>query len=523
MIHLDLDSLYLRIGGASTTELKLVDSVTSYTIDGAWFSKAYKKRNVDGSRAWDGKQHLLSYSNSTGYKVHSGCAGDVCQALRANGLKFEYVDRRPVPPQSCDHQWTGLILTEDGVRDFEARPYQVEAAEAVLSTSFPLGRCMVKLPIRSGKTVVAAMILGALNIPSIFVTTSELLLDQTVKLYQVMFGSKVGVVGGGMWDPADLTVATIQTLHAHMGQPEYKLLMERADCVIFDEVHHFTGQTRPPKKSNTQEKRKPQTPEEKKAAAERKKKVKSDSERSHWKDIILKCPANWKLGLSATIYVDITKANEKPGIWLKAATGNICYEVTTKKMIEGGYLLRPAVEMYRVVGPNIVGDWAEDEIYRRGIVNYVNRNKLLQGLAKAEADDGGLLMVHAHHHEHIDKLYELLTSVGILTAKLSGKTTKKQRHDALDALQGHRIQAVVGNIFGEGLDVPKVDVVIVAEAGDSRKKTLQRLRNLTPSRGKRYVKVIDFMDEHEPHLLKQSRSRLRAYKAEDAFDVRVIG
>ena len=508
MVKLELGSLYLTVSGADSAILKVVDSVTSYQVEGAWYSSAFR------SKAWDGKVHLTTFSRTNGYRVYSGCAADVVSALMNEGIQFEFTDLRRVPAPTVDHGWTGIIATPHGPENFAPRPYQVEAAKAMLRDSFPLGRCMLKLPIRSGKTVLAAMIIGALQVPTLFVVSSDLLLEQTVKLYRSMFSTPVGVIGAGSWDPTNLTVATIQTLHGHVGTPEFTALMEHVDLAIWDECHHFSPGAKIAKAAAAVSA---------KAAAAGKTVKKKDA--AGWKDVVVRCPAYYKVGLSATIYLDQRKANEKANIWLKAATGNIVHEITTKQMIEEGWLLRPIVEMHKVHGPVVTGDWAEDEVHRRGIVNYLNRNNLIVKLGVAEAKGGSQVMVHAHLHEHIDMLVAAFEEAGVVVEKLSGKEKGAARRGVLTRFKRGKVRMLVGNIFGEGLDVPEVDVVIVAEGGESRKKTIQRMRNLTPSpeTGKSYVKVIDFLDEHEAHLLKHSRARLKAYRAEDAFDVQVIG
>ena len=504
MLKLELGSLYLCISGADSDVLKIVDQATRYQQEGAWYSSAFR------NKSWDGFVRLLTFSRTNGYRVYSGCTADVVQALKNEGIPFEYTDLRRVPVPTVSHGWTGTILTPNGPEDFSARPYQVEAAKAMLGASFPLGRCMLKLPIRSGKTCVGAMLIAALGVPTIFVVSSDLLLDQTVKLYRSMFRSPIGIVGAGVWDPTNLTVATIQTLHGHLATTEFSELMNRVDLAIFDECHHLQPGSKPANAAAAVSA---------KAAAAGKTKKKDSL---GWKDIVVRCPAYYKLGLSATIYLDQKKGNEKANIWLKAATGNIVYEVTTKRMIEEGWLLRPIIEIHKVHGPVVTGDWTEDEVHRRGIVNYLNRNATIVRLGVEEVRTGSRVMVHAHHHEHIDLLTEAFEAAGVVVAKLSGKVKGATRKGILAKFRHGNVKMLVGNIFGEGLDVPEVDVVIVAEGGESRKKTIQRLRNLTPSPGKEYVKVHDFLDQHEAHLLKHSRARLKAYKDEDAFDIRMM-
>jgi superfamily II DNA or RNA helicase len=248
----------------------------------------------------------------------------------------------------------------------------------------------------------------------------------------------------------------------------------------------------------------------------------SKQTKGNWKDVVVKCPAFYKVGLSATIYIDIAKPTERENIWLKASTGNICYEVTTKRMIEEGWLLRPVIEMYHVRGPTLQGDCAVDEIYQRGIARYMRRNERVVDLAVAAVEEGASVMVMARLHEHIDALYDALDARGVAVEKLTGRVTGQPRHAVLRRFRKGQVKVLVGNVFGEGLDVPEVDVVIVAEGGESRKKTIQRMRNLTPSPGKGRVRVVDFLDEHEAHLARHAKARLEAYRQEDAFDIQIL-
>jgi len=496
MLYMNLDSVRITFQDIRDDALELVDSVTSYPLKNAWFSPAFR------SKRWDGKEHLMTFSKVHGYRVFAGCTSDIVEAFDKAGTQYQIIDKRPVPKGGVDHGWTGKIMSHGKVVDLEVRDYQEQAVRAILGWRAPRGRCMVRMPVRSGKTVTAGLLTGALGVRTLFVATSDLLLNQTADLFRSMFNKPIGIVGGGVWDPQDITVATIQTLTARVKPdkkkkkqpdlgylPRDKELMKwinSYDLMIFDECHHLNA--------------------------------------TKWKEIALNSTAYWKVGLSATIYLDRTKPNERENIWLKACTGDVAYTITTRRLIEEGWLVKPTIEIHKLDLKVLDGDdWVEDEVYRNGIVVNDKRNTYIAKLAAAAVrDDNSRVMVIAQQHDQIDTLWTWIEHLGIKAERLTGKITGQERRGVLNRFKDGRTPVLVGNVFGEGVDIPECDVVINAEGGESKKKTIQRMRNLTPSPGKDHVRVIDFADSHNKHLAKHSRRRIATYRDENAFDIVVI-
>lgn len=71
----------------------------------------------------------------------------------------------------------------------------------------------------------------------------------------------------------------------------------------------------------------------------------------------------------------------------------------------------------------------------------------------------------------------------------------------------------------EGVDLKKLDVVILAAGGKSSRRLVQRIgRILRLSKSGKYAYVVDFTDEGNPILVKHRNERLRIYKDELGMD-----
>jgi superfamily II DNA or RNA helicase len=71
---------------------------------------------------------------------------------------------------------------------------------------------------------------------------------------------------------------------------------------------------------------------------------------------------------------------------------------------------------------------------------------------------------------------------------------------------------IASSILDEGADVPEIDTVVIASAGKSAIKGIQRIgRGMRRMAGKELV-VYDFVDRHAPVLLRHSKMRKRVYQ-----------
>jgi superfamily II DNA or RNA helicase len=79
------------------------------------------------------------------------------------------------------------------------------------------------------------------------------------------------------------------------------------------------------------------------------------------------------------------------------------------------------------------------------------------------------------------------------------------------------------SILDEGVDVPNIDVLILAGGGKSSINTLQRVgRGLRKGGNIDKLYVVDTLDFQQYHLLKHSLQRLDDYKNEDCFVIEEV-
>jgi len=464
----------LRVGPTRTYiegafPAKTIDSVTSYKVHGRWFAKSYKKGH------WDGIKRFRSFDNSRRcYYFPTGFLEDVCRELDLIEFPYELYDEREV---EIPDTW----VTKLG--DKELRQYQAEALEAALTNC----RGVIKLPTGGGKTVLGAAILASYDRPAIWLTHRKALLHQTADVLSELLGRDVvGRVGDGIWEPAKVTVAMVQTLHAHQRAKRTQKVLGPCEVVIGDEIHHL--------------------------------------ESKQWHGIFDQIPALYRFGLTAT------PSFQGPGLGLIGMTGPLIFNMTTRDLIELGKLVPPRIWIVKV--PKDSAKFESDaysHVYSRGVVQNEFRNsKILQAACLfAEEDKPTLILVN--RIKHGEALKKQLDKGGVKTAFINGKLSQNARDEHLGNLWSGDLDAVIAmrEIMGEGVDLPGIRAIINAtgtKGGGSKKSgvahevgrvTVQILgRGLRPAPEKDYVDYVDFSDTTHRILASASLERLNTLEQE---------
>lgn len=258
----------------------------------------------------------------------------------------------------------------------------------------------------------------------------------------------------------------------------------------------------------------------------------------------------YRFGFSATPF---NKKNRLKSGGVKAWIGDIIVDVPALELIDKGYLARPKITFINIgktiqnvkrqktektvdedgsvvkdkkvwyervekeIGPDV--QWSSAE--RMGIVHNVYRNKIIETLANSL--DGTVLVLVKYVDTHGERLYKNIDN----SLFLSGKDKLKERIEAVDLLEKNEIKTIIAStIFDEGIDLKRVNNVILAGGGQSYERTLQRIgrgmRLFTDEDGKEKtsVKIFDFYDETHPILERHSKERMRYMEAE-GYEVRV--
>ena len=123
--------------------------------------------------------------------------------------------------------------------------------------------------------------------------------------------------------------------------------------------------------------------------------------------------------------------------------------------------------------------------------------------------DNGLVrgLIFCSRNEEAEKLSELLNERGLQTIALSGSSSEKERMTAIERLESDDLREKLDyilsvDIFNEGVDIPKVNQVIMLRPTASAIIFVQQLgRGLRKLSSKSYLTVIDFIGNHNGNYL----------------------
>lgn len=473
----------MRVDGLDLKTLRALDAACSYRVAGYWFSPAYK------SRRWDGKEHLFKFTQKKGYHAPAGMAEDIARILKKRDVDYVVKFATGFHSEARRFTWSSSITLRD---------YQHEAVRALLSGAVP-GRGVLKMPIRSGKTRTIAKVLHAIGRSALFVVPSRWLLHQTIaSLRACMPDAPIGQIGDGVYDVQHFTVATIQSLaimapvrrtakkSGRDAHPEYATLMSSFDVGVFDEAHHIRGD-------------------------------------GDWYRVFVDLDARFKIGVSATVFFDNTKEQESGIIWLRGTCGPIRYEVSASRLIQAGYLHAQSVKMFRVHEPDDVRNARYSAtLKKKCITENAHRNRMIARIVRDYAPRKTIVI--AREHAHINAICEALDDLDVRFRVLTGQTAQDKRMDYVDEFTSARgPHVLVGNVLGEGVDIPDVEIVVNAEGGKDEKQTWQRQRNLTIVEGSTKAPImVDFYDCMSSVFEKHSKARLKVYRSESEFSAEVL-
>lgn len=448
-----------------TTDIRvqgIIKDVCRARPNGYQFMPRFKKGR------WDGYISLMR-SRKT---FPTGLLGDVVSALKARGYKVN-IDLGPyggaisrtVDPNCLN----GIVL----------RDYQVEAAEQLLNAQ----RGIAKMATNSGKTEVAAAMLATLNPKAaLFVVHRKELLHQTAERFEERLGVKVGKIGDGQDIEGDnITVAMIQTLSNVISKKATNELFhpyfKDTEVVMVDECHHASS--------------------------------------DQMMDVLYKVPGKYRYGFSGTPLKRDVLADMK----LISITGRVIYDIGNESLIEEGYSAKPTVTMHEIYSASD-DDWEMDyqSAYAELIADNVKRNTRIARVAGEEANNGNIVLVLVNFIRHGEALNNIIHG----SVFVSGSDSTEERQAVIqDMRDGKPGVYIASTIFDEGVDVPDVNVLILAGGGKSNVKLLQRIgRGLRKKQGDNVLHVHDFMDDTNKYLLSHTEERIDVY-AEEGFEVRL--
>jgi len=331
----------------------------------------------------------------------------------------------------------------------------------------------------SGKTEIAASIIKNLDQPTLYFVHQQTLALQTKERFEERLGCKIGLIGIGKFQPEKISIAMIETFWAQKHTARIKKLMKEAKILMVDECHHLRAQT--------------------------------------WSKLANKIKAPYRYGLSATPNI------KGEGKKLIAVTGDLLIDISSNKLIKKGYLAKPLIKIYKFKCDEIDGDY--QTVRQEGIVyNYTRNEGLINALDRyIKKKKSILILITEIEHGQIlsDMIIEKYEDIKI--EYLYGKDSANKRKKIIEKFKKKEIDILIGSvIFDEGVDIPSLEILELANGYKSRRMNTQRVgRSLRRTKDKDKVIIIDVYDDHNKYLLKHSKERIKNYK-KNKFKIKMI-
>lgn len=413
---------------------------------------------------WDGKTHFLDMKTG---KFPTGLLHIVTGWCIENDIDYHTINVRPNPIEidvlkDVDaNMLTGITLRDD----------QLQA----ITNSIIHCRGVIQMPTGTGKTEVAIALTKLLDLPTLFLVNSKSLLHQTQERFIKRLTSdkeEIGIFGDSIFEPGShVTVATVQSLD-HMkkkGVRKFGQFMNKFRVIMMDECHHASAQT--------------------------------------WYTAGMWAHnAYYRFGFSGTPM----DRSDKDSMKLMAVVGDTIYKRKTEDAINDGDLC--PIEMYMLDNEEEVTGYSWQDIYRYGIVMSHKRNSQIADIAIEHYKKHDKVLILVRQLLHGENLKSALDGWPVMW--LHGKHGQRDREEAIRWFNEGQGILIASGIFDEGIDIPEINVLIVASGGKSDVKSIQRIgRGLRKKAGGGALTAYDFYDSSK-YLDKHSHRRKEVYRRE---------
>lgn len=370
------------------------------------------------------------------------------QELKNRGIRYRLRDLRTEAKSSQDWSLAPEI---------ELRDYQRQCVRLALARDGGI----IEAGTGAGKTLIGAAIIAALRVPTLWITTTKVLLEQTCAELERYLGVRPARFGAGEQGVKTLTVGLVQALVHHRGL----LPLDRFQLVIFDEGHHSAAPT--------------------------------------FAELLLRIDARRNYFLSA-----VPQRESKDQAVLDAISGGVIHAVSAQKLVARKFLspVEPRFEHVPIRGE--MTELQFPTLYRRFIVENEPRNALVVRKAVELVETGESVLLLVERIRHGRALMALLPEDAEF---VHGRLGRRRVDAEVDRFRAGSLRLLVATagLFAEGVNIVGTSAVVFAGGMRSRTRTLQSVgRGMRLAPGKERLIYQDFWDEDELGLfLRHSRRR----------------
>ena len=257
----------------------------------------------------------------------------------------------------------------------------------------------------------------------------------------------------------DFIFSTVQTIH----KKEYREMFDRDafDYIIIDEVHRAGAKS--------------------------------------YQDIVDYFKPKFLLGMSAT-----PERSDDFDIY-EMFDHNIAYEIRLVQAME--YNLLCPFHYYGITDMTIDGIEIDDKSEFNILTSELRVDYIIEKINEyGYSGDRVHGLIFCSRKEECDKLSQLFNMRGYKTIALTGDSSEEMRQKAIDSLESNNDDSLdyifTVDIFNEGIDIPKVNQVVMLRPTESAIVFVQQLgRGLRKNDSKEYVVIIDFIGNYEKNFL----------------------
>lgn len=185
---------------------------------------------------------------------------------------------------------------------------------------------------------------------------------------------------------------------------------------------------------------------------------------------------------------------------------NIAYEIRLNRALEEDML--SSFHYYGVTDLLIDNQAVDQKTDFNLLISNERINRIIEQ-SKFYGTDNGILrgLIFCSRKEEAKELSRLLNAQGLKTKALTGDSSEDERTLAINQLETDNLEEkldfiITVDIFNEGIDIPKINQIIMLRPTESAIIFIQQLgRGLRKADGKGYLTVIDFIGNYENNYL----------------------
>lgn len=439
-----------------------IDRALAVFIPGVQYTAAF--RQAMGS--WDGRQHLY---NERTKQFPTGLLGLVLDLVGPVAIDDKRTDVSEVVDKALMRATT-IELKDITLADFQRYDGLIKAIEAK--------RGRLYFSVNSGKSEIIIALSECLDLKTIWLTDKIDLMRQAVDRYRQRTGRDCGYIGDGAFiDDDKMIVAMVPTIY-RLSKKRLAEFMSQFGLLIVDEADALRSKS--------------------------------------WYTVAMMCPAPFRYAMTGSPPKDKYTSYK-----MSAATDiNVIARRSNQENINIGWSARPTIHLQQLIYPD------NSLSYSQAYNTMIRFNRPYASIVADEIyswyKQGKKTLILVEKVRQGANIAAELRGRGVECTYLQGNDDSDYRHDKLNEFRDSQIEVLIGTrILARGIDLPQVNVLVLAAGGRSTGQQLQRLgRALRRKKeGENIVEIVDYIHSGNKYMLEHSLERIKLYQRE-GFDIK---